>query len=210
MPYSTVVRTRWLLVVVVLVTACSSSTNGGGSRIIGATSVTAAPSTAVPSTAVSTVGPPTTTGVVSSSAHLPDPRLTPGLADPRVTQADIGHTICVSGYTATVRPPVSVTERIKVQAMAAYGLRDSMSNYELDHLIPLELGGAPADIRNLWPEPYETHGTGSGARGTGAETKDRVENAGRSAVCAGRLTLAAAQAGIAANWFTFGRSLGVF
>jgi hypothetical protein len=204
MPYRSVVRTRWLLIVVVLVAACSSSpsTNGAGSRIIGATSVTAAPSTAAVT--------PTTIGVVSSSAHLPNPRLTPGLADPRVTQADIGRTICVSGYTATVRPPVSVTERIKVQAMAAYGLHDSMSNYELDHLIPLELGGAPADIRNLWPEPYEAHGGGSGAQGTGAETKDRVENAGRSAVCAGRLTLAAAQEGIATNWFTFGRSLGVF
>jgi hypothetical protein len=69
-----------------------------------------------------------------------------------VTQANIDQTICVSGYTTTVRPPESVTEAVKVRAMAAYGLA-GLGSYELDHLIPLELGGAPADIRNLWPEP---------------------------------------------------------
>jgi len=57
-----------------------------------------------------------------SQGGLPDPACTPGATDPRVTQANINLTICMRGYTATVRPPVSVTDRIKVERMAAYGL----------------------------------------------------------------------------------------
>jgi hypothetical protein len=47
------------------------------------------------------------------------------------------------------------------------------------------------------------------ARGAGAETKDRVENAAHLAVCSGRLPLAAAQQGMEANWYALGRTLGV-
>jgi hypothetical protein len=73
---------------------------------------------------------------------LPDPNCTPGATDPAVTQDNIDSTICVSGYTKTVRPPTSVTNPIKLERMQAYGFTDSKSNYELDHLIPLEVGGA--------------------------------------------------------------------
>src|SRR5438445_32968 len=83
---------------------------------------------------------------------LPDPKCTPGAIDPTVTQDNIDSTICVSGYTKTVRPPVSVTEPQKLESMKSYGFTDSPSNYEFDHLIPLELGGAPDDMKNLWPE----------------------------------------------------------
>jgi hypothetical protein len=41
---------------------------------------------------------------------LPDPHCTPGAIDPAVTQADIGRTICVSGYTEKARPPEYITE----------------------------------------------------------------------------------------------------
>ena len=70
----------------------------------------------------------------------------------------------------------------KVQGIAAYGYADtSLSSYEEDHLLPLELGGAPRDPKNLWPEPH----TGS----QNAYSKDGVENAVKKAVCAGRATL---------------------
>ena len=72
---------------------------------------------------------------------LPDPTCTPGVADPRVTQANIHETICRSGYSANVRPPTSVTVPIKAERMSAYGYTDAPANYELDHLISLELGG---------------------------------------------------------------------
>ena len=52
-----------------------------------------------------------------------------------MTQANIDSTICVSGYTKTVRPPESVTEPEKLASMAAYGDTDSAHNYEYDHLI---------------------------------------------------------------------------
>src|SRR5437773_1158694 len=71
--------------------------------------------------------------------------------------------------------------------------RQTTGDYEEDHLIPLELGGAPADPRNLWPEPY--------ASKHGARVKDRLENALHRAVCAGQIGLRAAQRAIARNWW---------
>jgi hypothetical protein len=126
---------------------------------------------------------------------LPDPKCTPGAADPAVTQSNIDSTICVSGYASSVRPPVSVTEPIKVQMMQDYGLSDSPSNYELDHLIPLELGGAPDDIKNLWPEPYYTL--------PNATDKDGFENYLHNQVCSGNLDLKTAQDEIATNWINY-------
>jgi hypothetical protein len=120
---------------------------------------------------------------------LPDARCTPGVTDPRVTQANIATTICRTGYTRTVRPPESVTARQKRVSMAAYGDTGSARRYEYDHLISLELGGAPDDTRNLWPEP-----------GGSPNPKDRLENALHRDVCAGRMTLRAAQRTIARDW----------
>jgi hypothetical protein len=129
---------------------------------------------------------------------LPDPGCTPGVVNAAVTQANIGSTICRTGWTATVRPPASYTEALKLKQMVAYGFTDSPSAHEEDHLISLELGGSPADPRNLWPEP-----------GGSPNAKDNVESAARDAVCAGRMTLGAAQQAIAADWTALGRQLGV-
>ena len=75
--------------------------------------------------------------------------------NPRVTQANIKSTICKKGYTASVRPPRIYTEPLKKKDIALYGLADTqLKAYELDHLIPLEVGGNPTDPQNLWPEPY--------------------------------------------------------
>jgi hypothetical protein len=120
---------------------------------------------------------------------LPDPACTPGSLNPAVTQATIHQTICVSGYTATIRPPVSESNRLKRLAATAYGVTDSLSNYEGDHLIALELGGAPDDIANFWDEPHAT-----------SFAKDQLENHLRSDVCAGRAPLAEAQHAIATDW----------
>jgi hypothetical protein len=127
----------------------------------------------------------------------PDPRCTPGALNPQVTQATIGRTICRSGWTATVRPPESVTEREKVASMAAYGDRGSLGAYEYDHFVPLELGGATNDPRNLWPEP-----------GASPNPKDELEFALKERVCDGRMTLAHAQQAIVGNWVTLARQLG--
>lgn len=123
---------------------------------------------------------------------LPDPKCTPGAVDPTVTQDNIDSTICVPGYTKTVRPPVSVTEPQKLESMKAYGFDDSPSNYEFDHLIPLELGGAPDDMKNLWPEPHSS-----------SFTKDGLENYLHEQVCSGNMKLEDAQKAIATNWYDY-------
>jgi len=154
----------------------------------------AAPS--VPELSSSTIS----TGCHIVGGSLPDPRCTPGAVNPSVTQDNIGNTICAPGYTKSVRPPVSYTTPLKIRLMQSYGFTDSRSNYELDHLIPLEIGGNPYDVRNLWPEPgygqYNFH------------VKDRYENYLNNAVCSGSLSLSDAQKDIATNWISNWENVG--
>ena len=145
------------------------------------------------------------TGTLTGPCHmtgtypdqLPDQRCTPGSYDPAVTQANIHSTICVSGYTAKVRPPVSQTNAFKFnEAYPAYYLTVTVKT-ELDHLIALEIGGSNA-AQNLWPEIPPSY-----------NPKDAVEAALHSAVCSGKITLRAAQVAIAANWTTAEGVLGL-
>jgi hypothetical protein len=113
------------------------------------------------------------------AASAPDPSLTPGASDPRVTQATIGRTICMRGYTSTVR---NVSTQTKHRVYVEYGIsRSQQRGYVIDHLIPLEVGGAN-DIANLWPEPKAD-----------AKTKDQLENELHASVCSDSVTLADAQ-----------------
>ena len=133
---------------------------------------------------------------------LPDPSCTPGVRNPDVTQSTIHSTICVSGWTTTIRPPTSYTNALKVQGIADYGYADtSLSDYEEDHFLPLELGGAPRDPKNLWPEPH--------AGSKNSFSKDSVENAVKKAVCAGTVTLSRAQSAMLSNWTTAEAVLGI-
>ena len=179
---------------------------------IGVTGVSVASGAETPSTATTpTGGAPAglhvvhSPGVVTDDEHLapgqcrartaadgqplPDPACTPGAIDPAVSQSDIATTICRSGYTSTIRPPASDTGRWKIRTYVFYGLSTTTTG-EYDHLVPLELGGANA-TSNLWIEP-----------GRIPNRKDKVENRLREEVCAGQLTLAAAQHEIAADWTT--------
>jgi hypothetical protein len=115
-------------------------------------------------------------------AVLADPVRTPGVLNPDVTQANIRSTICRHGWTATIRPPTDYTNELKRKQMRAYGETGSLSDYQEDHLISLELGGNPTDPRNLWPEPYPR-----------AAEVDKIENELNAEVCSGQLTLAKAQ-----------------
>ena len=128
---------------------------------------------------------------------LPDLRCTPGSIDTVVTPANIRQTICrPGGYTKSIRPPESQTERAKFGvSYPSYGINPRVS--EEDHLVPLELGGSN-DITNLWPEV-----------GSIPNPKDSVENALNRAVCGGRVTLTAAQVAIARNWETAETVLGI-
>lgn len=124
------------------------------------------------------------------AAHvLPDPQLTPGVLNPAVTPATTASTICVHGWTATVRPPTSYTNAIKQQSLPP---GHTAGEYELDHLDSIEDGGDPRDARNLWMQAYnDTYG---------ARTKDVLETRVSRLVCQGKLSLDQARAAIAPNW----------
>lgn len=117
-----------------------------------------------------------------NSSYQADPVRTPGVLNPDVTQSTINATICVRGWTKTIRPPTSYTNELKQKQMREYGVGGSMSDYQEDHLISLELGGHPTDPRNLWPQSYPR-----------ASAVDAIENELNDRVCAGELTLAEAQ-----------------
>ena len=131
---------------------------------------------------------------ISALAYeLPDPKITPGAINEMVTQANIRGTICRKGWSLTIRPPVSYTNRLKRQLMRRYGVAGAnMRDFELDHLIPLELGGSPDDPANLWPQPR----TGVWS----AELKDDLERTLNRRTCEGRIALAEAQKAIRTDW----------
>ncbi|WP_243726844.1 hypothetical protein [Actinocrispum wychmicini] len=128
-----------------------------------------------------------------------DSACTPGAFNPDVSQDTIDTTICVSGWTATVRPPSSYTTALKNQQKGEYGEADIPNTaLEEDHLVPLELGGAPRDPNNLWPEPRTS--AGSTDPGQAAEDKDKEENSLKRQVCAGTISLAGARQRMLADW----------
>jgi len=123
---------------------------------------------------------------------LPDSACTPGAIFPNATPQQI----CQSGYTSTVRN-VPISE--KDQAYAEYSIfHHSAGQYEVDHLVPLELGGSN-DIANLWPE--------AASPTPGFHQKDLVENYLHDQMCSGAVSLQKAQVEIATNWLAVYNSM---
>jgi hypothetical protein len=113
--------------------------------------------------------------------------------NPDVTQSTINKTICVPGYTQTVRPSTTYTNGVKKKLMTAQGLSwNDRSDYELDHVVPLTLGGSPRSTDNLKLQPWE------GA--DGAKVKDKLEMRLNKLVCTGKVKLKDAQTCIYKNW----------
>jgi hypothetical protein len=121
-------------------------------------------------------------GSSSKGPYHADSTRTPGVLNPDVTQANVNATICVRGWTKTIRPPTSYTNALKEKQMREYSVGGAPPDYQEDHLISLELGGDPNDPRNLWPEPYPR-----------ASEVDSIENDLNAKVCSGDLSLADAQ-----------------
>ena len=134
---------------------------------------------------------------------LPDVRCTPGVKNPAVTQATLFTTICLSGYTDTIRPPTNITGPEKIANAAAYSYTDSLSLAEYDHFISLQLGGDPNDARNLWVQPHDPNYVSY------YNAKDTVESRLKTAICDGSITLDQAQKAIVTNWTTALSSLGL-
>lgn len=131
--------------------------------------------------------------LIAGSSHagiLPDLTLTSGTAYSNVTTKDV----CSKGWAKKHR---KVTNAMRDAVFRQYQTPYEPGRYEVDHLIPLELGGTN-DISNLWPEAYEPR--------PGAHEKDEVENELHWRVCLGQMSLQEAQSVISQDWYTFYRS----
>lgn len=201
-PHVRRIGSRWLLIAaaVLLVTGCGQSSITSSGANAGGRSTRIAPNGLAYSTASAYViqrQPPAGACRARGSDLYSEPDLhcTLGALNPDVTQASIDSTICRGGWTATVRPPESIAEPEKLASMEAYGDGGSASSYEYDHDVPLELGGAANDPRNLWPEPdYPAPSAFY------LNPKDHLEQALNRLVCDGRMSLSQAQQSIADDW----------
>jgi hypothetical protein len=131
--------------------------------------------------------PRTKTSHCRAHSALPDTACTPGSVFSSVT----ANAVCTPGYSASVR---NVPASEKRAVYAEYRIaKHRRGQYEVDHLISLELGGSNA-VANLWPEAARPR--------PGFHEKDRLENVLHAEVCAGTLTLPEAQRLIATDWLT--------
>jgi len=73
------------------------------------------------------------------ASDLPNPSLTPGAINPDVTQANIQSTVCVRGYTKTIRPPAHYTNKLKKRQMRESGYVDRNPKHYEEVRIPLKL-----------------------------------------------------------------------
>jgi hypothetical protein len=129
--------------------------------------------------------PPARTRRCRVRGPLPDPVCTPGATLRGVTKAQV----CTPGWASAHR---DVPASEKAAVYAEYGIAShARGAYEVDHLVSLELGGSNA-LANLFPEAASPR--------PGFHEKDRLEDVLHDAVCSGRMSLAAAQRGIARNW----------
>jgi hypothetical protein len=162
---------------------------------------TAAENQAVPATSpdAAVAEPPTAASPFRSVAE--DPKDGPCIKtthgcialNPEVDEDTIDKTICVSGYTKSVRPATSYTNGVKKKLMREAGIGTArIGGFELDHIVPLTLGGHPRKLSNLMLQPWEGE--------HGAKSKDILEVRLQSLVCHGTLDLTDAQVCIARDW----------
>src|SRR5947209_3629779 len=175
---------KYIPILALLLTACflafsgceiNISTNGSNNPLVGGS----------PSSSTSHLGTQTKTSGCVAHGGLPDSACTPGAIFPNATVQQI----CTSGYASSVR---NVPSSEKDQVYAEYGIHSHYAGqYEVDHLVSLELGGSN-DIANLWPEAASPK--------PGFHEKDQVENYLHDQVCSGAMSLKDAQTQIATNW----------
>jgi hypothetical protein len=188
-----------LALTVVIVVVASSPTKHRVTAAPTASADLSTPRPTSPPATADTVPVETPNALAAPDAALPNRLLTPGAV------AETSTDVVCHRSTRSVRPPESYTERLKREQIVQYGYTDTyLSDYEEDHLIPLELGGDPSSPRNLWPEPHDAI---DGVGDWGSQRKDIVENDSHRAVCDGTMSLAHAQTLMASNWIALGREL---
>ena len=113
--------------------------------------------------------------------------------NPDVRQGTIAETICSPGYTKTVRPSSAYTNGVKRKLLREANIEETgTADFELDHIVPLALGGHPRSPANLALQPWEGD--------DGAKRKDRIEVKLQCLVCTGQVPLITAQQAIYRDW----------
>lgn len=125
------------------------------------------------------------------AAHVLPDRSHPGVINPAVNASNLKSTVCVAGWTATVRPPTSYTNKIRA-ALTPPGHRPA--DGELDHRLSIEDTGHPSDPANLWWQAYDDK--------YGARRKDVVETKIHRLLCAGKIGVDEARNALLGNWLT--------
>jgi hypothetical protein len=115
------------------------------------------------------------------------------MLDERVTQQSVADTICKPGYADTVSPPVDEMLAHKNRLLAQRGIdADDSTEYALDRRVPIVLGGSPDATGNFDLLPWGGH--------RGERRKELLAAKLKRCVCAGKMSLSAAQAAIAGDW----------
>lgn len=138
---------------------------------------------------------------------LPDAKVTPGVVDPACVADPSGkphkvggleENICAADFrTGPIRATIVNFAKLKREACAEYGVSKCDASVEGDHLISIEICGKPDDLRNIWPQPMDQ-----------ARVKDhRAEDVLPKLICSGKISLSAAQKGMAADWYQLSQSL---
>lgn len=176
-----------IMSITVLFSGCTAIVQTGSTGSTGSSGSTATTSGAssTPSTAEPQWGVQSKTSGCQINGPLQDTACTPGAIFPNATKADI----CTPGYARSVR---NVPQSVKNKVYAAYGIKRHITGeYEVDHLVSLQLGGSN-DISNLWPEAASPK--------PGFHEKDTVENYVHDQICSGAMSLKQGQIEIATNW----------
>lgn len=144
--------------------------------------------------------PPSASPLYPASWVLPDRSLSPGVASVSDVTRLCPH---VDPALEAARPD----SREKAAVYRAYGLSypQAPGKYELDHVVPIELGGAPDDPQNMYPEPNDTPDPAMIARyhlnpAFIHNSKDIVEDVLHADVCSFKVPLAVAAQAMATDW----------
>ncbi len=152
-----------LTALTLLVAGCATSASDPSARYFSTKPVTSSPPARPDEGSTEPVVP----GATASPVARPNPGLTPGVV--------------------AVRDPNVVCEQpMRVRTQTRY------TDYGLDYLVPLNLGGAP-EMANLWPVPVND---------VGFHEKARLNYKLRLVVCRGELPLDEAQQQIAKDWYS--------
>ncbi len=129
----------------------------------------------------------------AEESYLPNNAATPGVVNHKVKAGTIKQTICRPSWVKSAQPSARTlaSQKSRLVKHARYGA-DVAKNFDVDHRIPIEVGGDARDPKNLWLQPLNIQWN--------ALVKNKLETYVQTEVCAGRMKLADGQAIFQRDW----------